>query len=146
MRTLCEKIVLTVLMVSLAGISHGATAATGSSQNGSDTMATHGPKKQIATILFAGLAGATLGLSTLSFYGRPQDKLSNIAVGFAVGVIVGTGYTAFVAATRPRNFYDGAVRDPSAKDTEMWQQLSQASKLASEPAHTTPSLDLSWDF
>ena len=42
----------------------------------------------LATILFAGLGGSILGLSTLSFYGRPQDKLQNIAIGFAVGVIV----------------------------------------------------------
>src|SRR5580704_14870733 len=32
-----------------------------------------GPRKQLATIIFAGLGGAILGLSTLSFYGRPQD-------------------------------------------------------------------------
>jgi hypothetical protein len=40
-----------------------------------------GPRRQLATILFAGLGGSILGLSTLSFYGRPQDKLSNIAIG-----------------------------------------------------------------
>ncbi len=65
-----------------------------------------GPRKQITTIVFAGLAGAVLGLSTLSFYGRPQDKLSNIAVGFAVGVIGGTAFTTFQAATNPREFYN----------------------------------------
>ena len=43
-----------------------------------------GPRKQLATIIFAGLGGAILGLSTLSFYGRPQDHLENIALGFVV--------------------------------------------------------------
>src|SRR6202000_2825400 len=57
-----------------------------------------GPKKQITIIVFSGLAGAILGLSTLSFYGRPQDKLSNIAVGFALGIITGTIYTTYQAA------------------------------------------------
>ena len=64
-----------------------------------------GPRKQLATILFMGLGGAILGLSTLSFYGRPQDKLSNIAIGFAFGVIVGTTYVTYKAATNPQDFY-----------------------------------------
>lgn len=64
-----------------------------------------GPRRQLATIIFAGLGGAILGLSTLSFYGRPQDNLSNIAVGFAVGVIAGTGYVTYKAATSPQDFY-----------------------------------------
>ena len=68
------------------------------------TSVSSGPRKQLATIIFAGLAGAILGLSTLSFYGRPQDKLSNIAVGFAIGIIVGTSYTTYKAATEPYEY------------------------------------------
>lgn len=64
-----------------------------------------GPRKQLATIIFAGLAGAIMGLSTLSFYGRPQDHLENIALGFAVGVIGGTSWATFKAATDPSEFY-----------------------------------------
>ena len=66
-----------------------------------------GPKKQIATIVYMGLAGAVLGLSTLSFYGRPQDHQSNIAIGFGVGVVVGTIYMTYNAATNPSDFYSG---------------------------------------
>ena len=64
-----------------------------------------GPRKQLATIIFAGLAGSIMGLSTLSFYGRPQDHLENIAVGFAVGVIGGTAYVTYKAAMQPEDFY-----------------------------------------
>ncbi|MGE3973047.1 MAG: hypothetical protein AB7F59_00825 [Bdellovibrionales bacterium] len=64
-----------------------------------------GPRRQAAIVIFAGLGGAVLGLSTLSFYGRPQDKLSNIAIGAAVGVIVGVSYTVYKAATTPTEFY-----------------------------------------
>jgi hypothetical protein len=64
-----------------------------------------GPRRQLATIIYSGLGGAVLGLSTLSFYGRPQDKLSNIAVGFAVGVIAGTIAVTYNAATNPDEFY-----------------------------------------
>ena len=72
----------------------------------SESSTISGPRKQLATIVFAGLAGAILGLSTLSFYGRPQDYLSNIAIGFAIGVIVGTSYTTYKAATKPYEFYN----------------------------------------
>ena len=68
-----------------------------------------GPRKQLATIIFAGLGGAILGLSTLSFYGRPQDKLSNIAIGFAFGIISGTTYVTFRAARDPNELY-GSTR------------------------------------
>ena len=64
-----------------------------------------GPRRQLATIVFAGLGGAILGLSTLSFYGRPQDHLSNIAVGFAIGVIAGTAVVTVKSATT-RDYYD----------------------------------------
>ena len=64
-----------------------------------------GPRRQLATILFAGLGGSILGLSTLSFYGRPQDKLQNIAIGFAIGVIAGTVYVTYKAANNPQELY-----------------------------------------
>lgn len=64
-----------------------------------------GPRKQLATIIFAGLGGAILGLSTLSFYGRPQEKLNNIPIGFAIGVIVGTTFVTYRAATNPSELY-----------------------------------------
>jgi len=47
-----------------------------------------------------------LGLSTLSFYGEPQTKLSNIAIGFAFGIIAGTIYVTYQAAAHPNEFYN----------------------------------------
>jgi len=74
-------------------------------QGQQSTGAKYGPKKQVATIIFAGLGGAVLGLSTLSFYGRPQDELANIAIGAGVGIIIGTIYVTYRAATTPDEFY-----------------------------------------
>ena len=65
-----------------------------------------GPREQLAITIFAGLGGAVLGLSTLSFYDRPQDHLVNIAIGFAVGVIGGTIYSTYQMAIRPYNVSD----------------------------------------
>ena len=71
-----------------------------------------GTRRQVATIIFSGLAGAILGLSTLSFYGRPQDKLNNVAVGGALGIIGGTIYTTYKSATRPYDALDVAQYSP----------------------------------
>lgn len=64
-----------------------------------------GPRRQISDIVYLGLWGAVLGLSTLSFYGRPQDHLTNIPVGFGAGIIVGTIYVTYKVATNPQDLY-----------------------------------------
>ncbi|MCB0411058.1 MAG: hypothetical protein KDD22_00935 [Bdellovibrionales bacterium] len=92
-----------------------------------------GPRKQLATIIFAGLAGAILGLSTLSFYGRPQDYLSNIAIGFAVGVIIGTSYTTYQAATKPHEFYNSEYDLYDRPSSELGIGLSHDFTLGDTP-------------
>lgn len=109
-----------------------------------------GPRKQMATIIFSGLAGAILGLSTLSFYGRPQDRLSNIAVGFAVGVIIGTAYTTYKAATRPYQRYqlpDGVFQQPTWTESVAqleWQEDRFAQMQATKPS--IPVFQYAWSF
>jgi hypothetical protein len=80
---------------------------------------TSGPgiKKHIATIVYAGLAGFILGLSTLSFYGRPQDQLTNVTYGMAIGVVVGTVYVVGQAVHNPKDFY----ADPSNPATTYFE-------------------------
>jgi hypothetical protein len=51
-------------------------------------------RRNIATVIFCGLGGAVLGLSTLSFYGDPQEHVNNITAGFIVGVLGGSIYVA----------------------------------------------------
>ncbi len=94
---------IVVLSVSL-------TSAAFAQQQEAQTKKSGGPRRQLATIVFAGLGGAILGLSTLSFYGRPQEQLVNIAVGFAVGIIAGTTYVTFKSATT-KEYYDEEERD-----------------------------------
>ncbi len=76
-----------------------------------------GPRRQLGTIIYAGLGGAVLGLSTLSFYGRPQEKLANIAIGFAVGVIGGTAAVTYSAATNPDEFYGENLMPRNSEDS-----------------------------
>ena len=102
------------------------------------TKTVSGPRKQLATIIFAGLGGAVLGLSTLSFYGRPQDNLSNIAIGFAVGVITGTVIVTYRAATNPAEFYGSQYRPD--------QSVEKAIHLASRQDETPLKMNYTFSF
>lgn len=97
----------------------GANFATAQSYDVPNTERSVGPRRQVATIVFAGLAGAILGLSTLSFYGRPQEKMLNIAYGAAVGIIVGASYTTYKAATVTRRPYEETWNE-RASAPEAW--------------------------
>ena len=102
--------------------------------------AARGPRKRINYIVIAGLGGAVLGLSTLSFYGRPQEKLSNIAIGFAFGVIAGTIMTTYQAAADPKDFY-GLHKERG--QAEIWALDSSQQKIQHEwPGHLAPTFNL----
>jgi hypothetical protein len=105
MALIFKKFASKVFSGTVVGLLVVAMASTSLAQAAPETRSTGGPRRQLATILFAGLGGAVLGLSTLSFYGRPQDKLANIAIGFAGGVIIGTTFVTYKAATNPSEFY-----------------------------------------
>jgi len=52
-------------------------------------------KRTTATILFSSIGGGVLGLSTLSFYGKPQEHTDNITMGVLLGFLSGVGYVAY---------------------------------------------------
>ncbi len=132
--------VLAVLIVSFAGQSFaqapppGALGAAGQEK----AKGLSGPRKQLATIIFAGLGGAILGLSTLSFYGRPQDKLANIAIGFAFGVIGGTALVTYKAATNPSELY--------GRQLELERALEMNNAMVAPPTTAPLRWDVSWSF
>ncbi len=117
----------------VVGLSTSAFAQTPSPSAGGEVHSGGGPRRQLATILFAGLGGAVLGLSTLSFYGRPQDELRNIAIGFAGGVIVGTVFVTYRAATNPSEFY--GTTKPAIED-EIERNRPHAKTAPSAPLYT----------
>lgn len=69
-------------------------------QSKSDSDILDDSVKDISVVLAAGAAGAVLGLSTLSFVEHPSDHMKNIAVGGAIGIVIGVGYVIFSQATR----------------------------------------------
>jgi uncharacterized membrane protein YebE (DUF533 family) len=137
---MAKKIIAILLMLTMSVPLHAENLGTLAQAKGLTTeekAELSGTRKQLATIVFAGLAGAILGLSTLSFHGRPQDHLSSIAVGFAFGVIGGATYTTYKAATHPYEAYDVA----SDFQDENFKQF-----LAQENSHLLLPVGWAWSF
>ena len=59
------------------------------------------PRQAIGGILMAGLVGGILGLSTLSFYDRPQDNIRNITIGAGIGMIASALYLTYNVSQVP---------------------------------------------
>lgn len=72
-----------------------------------ERVVSEGLRRQVKTILLGGLAGGAVGLSTLSFYGRPQTKLTHIPIGVAVGLVLGTVVSTYQLVNNPHEFLDG---------------------------------------
>ncbi len=70
-------------------------------------------KGKVARIMFAGLGGAVFGVSTLSFYDRPQNHLSNVAVGTIIGLLIGSAYVTSESWESPDHEYSNV---PSQKN------------------------------
>ena len=78
-------------------------------------------KNDLLVVVGGGLAGAVLGLSTLSFVEEPKDHTRNIVVGAAIGIIAGVAYVAFNQANQSKQLImgpqDEAYFDPKEFDT-----------------------------
>ncbi|PIS10128.1 MAG: hypothetical protein COT73_11040 [Bdellovibrio sp. CG10_big_fil_rev_8_21_14_0_10_47_8] len=101
-----------IILMSFGQMSLGQTTSTTSS----------GLRKGLATVMFAGLAGAVLGLSTLSFYGEPQEHIGNIWTGLAIGTIAGSVY---VFSQKSRSFAD--------QEIQQWPQNPHQIKKQNRP-------------
>lgn len=64
-------------------------------------------KNDLLVVVSGGLAGAILGLSTLSFVEEPKEHTRNILVGASIGIIAGVGYVAFSQANKSRDLLYG---------------------------------------
>lgn len=59
-------------------------------------------RRGTAIVLFSGVGGGVLGLSTLSFYGEPQKHTSNVTMGALLGMATGLGYVIWESAQTPK--------------------------------------------
>ncbi len=74
-------------------------------------------RRSTAMVLFSGIGGGILGLSTLSFYGDPREHTANITWGALFGLVAGAGYIVYentprLQKKRMTNDYYGLF-DPS---------------------------------
>ncbi len=91
-------------------------------------------KRKIAAVLFSSLGGAILGLSTLSFYGEPQQHTENISYGALLGFVAGVGYVVY-DSSRPAS----PVYEYSQIERELQKQ--RASGIAKAPVQLQYSLN-----
>lgn len=92
--------------------------------------------KDAMIVAGAGVGGAILGLSTLSFVDEPSEHLKNVLVGGAVGIIVGVGLVAYMQATKSESMYKGAAVPSVEFDTNQrlgWHQREHT-KTVTMPA------------
>lgn len=85
-------------------------------------------KRTTATILFSSIGGGVLGLSTLSFYGKPQEHTDNITIGVLLGFLSGVGYVV----------YDNYKLAPANNFSSWNQEFEKQKKI-------TPTL-ISWSY
>lgn len=65
-------------------------------------------KNDLMIVVGGGLAGAVLGLSTLSFVEEPKEHTRNIIVGASIGIIAGVGFVAFSQANKTQDLIYGS--------------------------------------
>lgn len=86
----------------------------------------------------AGVGGAILGLSTLSFVDKPSQHISNIWTGAAIGVIVGVIFVAYSSAQR------------GSEDLQSSQEFNSTERVAWHSQHaenlTLPEVQFGTQF
>ncbi|MNJ91124.1 hypothetical protein D3C87_87690 [compost metagenome] len=94
-------------------------------------------KRNVAAVLFSSLGGAILGLSTLPFYGEPQEHANNITTGALIGLVAGLGYVA----------YDNTRSSAPAYDYSRFEEIDVKNRRSMSVAATTaPVMKFTFDF
>lgn len=95
-------------------------------------------RRSTAIVLFSGIGGAILGLSTLSFYGKPQEHTNNINSGALFGAFAGVGYL----------FYEAQAEKQAAayNNYYSYQQLFSGDATAQKPLPKGPQFSFNYDF
>lgn len=87
-------------------------------------------KGDLLVVIGGGLAGAVLGLSTLSFVEEPKKHTRNIVVGASIGIIAGVIVVALEQATKSQELiYGGGGADgyASLKDSQGFNTAARSS-------------------
>jgi hypothetical protein len=83
-------------------------------------------QQDIMLVGAAGLGGAILGLSTLSFYETPSRHISNLWTGASIGIIAGVIFVAYNSAQKGSEELIGlhSSEEFSTQERHSWHQGS----------------------
>lgn len=97
-------------------------------------------RRGVATVMISGLGGAVLGISTLSFYGRPEEHVGNIYLGLGLGLIAGMTY--LIASPRESDYSEAITQ---AREFERHALISSLPNRF-QPSSAVPSLSWRWEI
>lgn len=86
-------------------------------------------KSDLLIVAGGGLAGAILGLSTLSFVDEPKKHTKNILTGASIGIIAGVIFVGYTQATETKESVYSSINskdfDTSSRDSWHNEELSK---------------------
>lgn len=100
----------------------------------------------LTLVLGAGIGGAVLGLSTLSFVDRPKDHLKNIAIGGAIGIVLGVGIAVFGQATKSQAIVADAEAPLNSNSVESFARADFSKQRIAENYLMQPTVGYNFSF
>lgn len=99
-------------------------------------------------VLGSGAAGAVIGLSTLSFADKPKDKLKNISIGAAIGIVIGVGVALTGIASKSKSSigYTSGNTPLTAEDVERESRYEFADNKVAQDYYRPAQLGYNWSF
>ena len=103
-------------------------------------------------VMGGGLAGAVLGLSTLSFVDKPNKHTKNILVGASLGIIAGVAVVIFNQANKSRDYFeDEEYSYQNNPDFEtyarlQWHQEEFTNKISDAPSISFTNVNYQFNF
>ncbi len=102
--------------------------------------------RDISIVLGSGAAGAILGLSTLSFADNPSTKWKNVAIGGAIGIVVGVGVVIFSQATKSVSGIVSSEVPLNSEKLESLNRLEFTQERIAKDYLKVPSLGYTYSF
>lgn len=139
MKSLLTLIITTVILINPI---QQASAQDNMSQSGvlDESLA------DLTLVLGAGAAGAVLGLSTLSFVDKPKDHFKNIAIGGAIGIVLGVGIAVFGQATKSQTVVVDAKIPLDSNSVESFARADFSKQRIAENYLTQPTVGYNFSF
>lgn len=110
-------------------------------EEGSEDDIIKNTQNDILIVAGAGVGGAVLGLSTLSFYDKASKHISNVWTGAAIGIIAGVIFVAYSSAQKGSEELQTAVPSDTFSTSERVAWHSENSEVL-----TTSSVQFGTQF